>query len=184
MTATVRLTEALIARPSVTPVDEGCQTLMAERLQAIGFTCQTLVFGPEDAPVTNLWAIKRGRGHAECSGNAGGGMGGAEGVVIAFVAARETAQAVQLAQRGHPVAATRQDLVRIGLMAHIPDDAVFGRVEHVMQGHRQLDRAQVGTQVATGTGNAVQQKLPQLFGQGLELLTRQLAQVMGGLDAG
>lgn len=65
MTATVRLTEVLIARPSVTPVDEGCQTLMAERLQAIGFTCQTLVFGPEDAPVTNLWAIKRGRGHAD-----------------------------------------------------------------------------------------------------------------------
>ncbi|MEJ5897065.1 succinyl-diaminopimelate desuccinylase [Aquabacterium sp. G14] len=65
MTATVRLTEALIARPSVTPVDEGCQALMAERLQAIGFTCQTLVFGPQEAPVTNLWAIKRGRGHAD-----------------------------------------------------------------------------------------------------------------------
>ena len=46
MTATVRLAEALIARPSVTPVDEGCQALMAERLQAIGFECQTLVFGP------------------------------------------------------------------------------------------------------------------------------------------
>jgi succinyl-diaminopimelate desuccinylase len=64
MSATVRLTEALIARPSVTPVDEGCQTLMAERLQAIGFSCQTLVFGPESAPVTNLWAIRRGTGHA------------------------------------------------------------------------------------------------------------------------
>lgn len=37
MTPTVRLVEALIARPSVTPKDEGCQTLMAERLQAIGF---------------------------------------------------------------------------------------------------------------------------------------------------
>lgn len=69
MTATVRFTEALIARPSVTPVDEGCQTLMAERLQAIGFTCQTLVFGPEEAPVTNLWAIKRGRGHADGAPN-------------------------------------------------------------------------------------------------------------------
>ncbi|WP_290867729.1 succinyl-diaminopimelate desuccinylase [Aquabacterium sp.] len=64
MSATVRLTEALIARPSVTPVDDGCQTLMAERLQAIGFSCQTLVFGPESAPVTNLWAIRRGTGHA------------------------------------------------------------------------------------------------------------------------
>lgn len=64
MTATIRLTEALIARPSVTPEDQGCQTLMAERLSAIGFECQTLVFGPEADPVTNLWAIKRGRGYA------------------------------------------------------------------------------------------------------------------------
>lgn len=61
MTATLRLTEALIARPSVTPEDAGCQALMAERLQAIGFACTTLTFGPDDAPVTNLWAIKRGR---------------------------------------------------------------------------------------------------------------------------
>ena len=67
MTATIRLTEALIARPSVTPEDQGCQTLMAERLSAIGFECQTLVFGPETAPVTNLWAIKRGRGYASGS---------------------------------------------------------------------------------------------------------------------
>ena len=60
MTATVRLTEALIACPSVTPEDHGCQDLMLERLRAVGFECQTLVFGPDDAPVTNLWAIKRG----------------------------------------------------------------------------------------------------------------------------
>lgn len=60
MTATLRLTEALIARPSVTPEDQGCQALMAERLSALGFACQTLRFGPADAPVTNLWAIKRG----------------------------------------------------------------------------------------------------------------------------
>ena len=64
MTATVRLTEALIARQSVTPADHGCQDLMADRLRALGFECQTLVFGPQDAPVTNLWAIKRGAGHA------------------------------------------------------------------------------------------------------------------------
>lgn len=63
MTATVRLAEALIARSSVTPHDDGCQALLIERLQAIGFECQTLVFGPEDAPVTNLWAIKRGQGY-------------------------------------------------------------------------------------------------------------------------
>ena len=60
MTATLRLTEALIARPSVTPEDQGCQALMTERLSALGFACHTLSFGPADAPVTNLWALKRG----------------------------------------------------------------------------------------------------------------------------
>ena len=64
MSDTLRLVEALIARDSVTPLDGGCQDLMAERLKAVGFQCTTLTYGPADAPVTNLWAIKRGHGHA------------------------------------------------------------------------------------------------------------------------
>ena len=56
MSGTLALTEALIARPSVTPEDEGCQALMAERLAALGFTCETIAEGG----VTNLWALKRG----------------------------------------------------------------------------------------------------------------------------
>ena len=58
MTATLRLTEALIARPSVTPRDEGCQALIAERLTALGFRCETLESGPAECRVTNLWARK------------------------------------------------------------------------------------------------------------------------------
>jgi succinyl-diaminopimelate desuccinylase len=58
---TLRLLETLIARPSVTPRDEGCQALMSERLRAIGFDCTTLTWGPEDAPVTNLWAVRTGQ---------------------------------------------------------------------------------------------------------------------------
>ncbi len=60
MNAALRLTEALIARPSVTPDDAGCQELLIQRLSAIGFTCETLVCGPAQAPVTNLWAVRRG----------------------------------------------------------------------------------------------------------------------------
>ena len=56
MTATLRLTEQLLARPSVTPDDAGCQALLAQRLKALGFDCETLTLGPADAPVTNLWA--------------------------------------------------------------------------------------------------------------------------------
>lgn len=60
MSDTLRLTEALIALPSVTPNDAGCQTLIAQRLQALGFVCETLVSGPEHFRVTNLWARRPG----------------------------------------------------------------------------------------------------------------------------
>jgi succinyl-diaminopimelate desuccinylase len=53
---TLVLTEQLIARNSVSPADGGCQALMIERLEAIGFTVERMRFGPVD----NFWA-KRGR---------------------------------------------------------------------------------------------------------------------------
>jgi succinyl-diaminopimelate desuccinylase len=56
----LRLTEALIARPSVTPEDGGCQALLAERLGAAGFTLETLVCGPDGSRVTNLMALRQG----------------------------------------------------------------------------------------------------------------------------
>jgi succinyl-diaminopimelate desuccinylase len=52
--AVLRLTKDLIARHSVTPIDADCQSALAERLNAAGFKCETLVFGE----VTNLWARK------------------------------------------------------------------------------------------------------------------------------
>ena len=60
MTEALRLTEALIARRSVTPDDSGCQALLAERLKAVGFECETLASGPAALRVTNLWALRRG----------------------------------------------------------------------------------------------------------------------------
>jgi succinyl-diaminopimelate desuccinylase len=54
---TLRLAEALIARPSVTPEDAGCQDLIAARLQAAGFVCERLDAGPPAARVRNLWAV-------------------------------------------------------------------------------------------------------------------------------
>ncbi|MEJ2804385.1 succinyl-diaminopimelate desuccinylase [Comamonadaceae bacterium PP-2] len=56
MTATLALAQDLIARPSVTPQDMGCQDMLAQRLQALGFVCETLESGPDDFRVTNLWA--------------------------------------------------------------------------------------------------------------------------------
>nr|WP_295769684.1 succinyl-diaminopimelate desuccinylase [Rhodoferax sp.] len=60
MSSTLQLAEQLIARPSLTPSDSGCQALMAQRLTAMGFHCETIVSGPADFSVTNLWAKRPG----------------------------------------------------------------------------------------------------------------------------
>lgn len=61
MSATLELTKALIACHSVTPADGGCQDLITARLQALGFHTESVVSGPDNFQVTNLWAIKKGQ---------------------------------------------------------------------------------------------------------------------------
>lgn len=56
MSDTLELTKQLIALPSVTPVDHGCQQLIAERLAPLGFQAEYLNF----EEVENLW-LRRGR---------------------------------------------------------------------------------------------------------------------------
>jgi succinyl-diaminopimelate desuccinylase len=56
MHRTLILTEQLISRPSVTPLDGDCQKIIAERLTPLGFVCETVESGPADFRVVNLWA--------------------------------------------------------------------------------------------------------------------------------
>jgi len=48
----IELLSDLIRRASITPDDAGCQQLLIERLEALGFECETMIFGD----TTNLWA--------------------------------------------------------------------------------------------------------------------------------
>ena len=57
MSPTLELASALIARPSVTPDDQGCQQLLAARLEPLGFVIEHLRFGDVD----NLWARRGSR---------------------------------------------------------------------------------------------------------------------------
>ena len=56
MSETLALLEELIRRESVTPVDGGCQDLLAQRLSKIGFSDERLNF----ADTQNLW-LRRGQ---------------------------------------------------------------------------------------------------------------------------
>ena len=60
MSSALRLTEQLISRNSVTPQDADCQRIIAARLAALGFECETVLSGPENFKVTNLWAKFKG----------------------------------------------------------------------------------------------------------------------------
>ncbi|MDG1813580.1 MAG: succinyl-diaminopimelate desuccinylase [Porticoccaceae bacterium] len=60
--ATLALTKQLISRSSVTPDDQGCQQLMIERLQAIGFVVENLRFDDVD----NFWAVRGESGPILC----------------------------------------------------------------------------------------------------------------------
>jgi succinyl-diaminopimelate desuccinylase len=57
MSPTLELAKDLIARPSITPNDAGCQEILIERLEAIDFHVERLPFGE----VQNFWA-RRGSG--------------------------------------------------------------------------------------------------------------------------
>ncbi|EER56661.1 succinyl-diaminopimelate desuccinylase [Neisseria flavescens SK114] len=54
-TQSLELAKELISRPSVTPDDQNCQQLLAERLQKIGFAVEELHFGD----TKNVW-LRRG----------------------------------------------------------------------------------------------------------------------------
>jgi succinyl-diaminopimelate desuccinylase len=58
MSETIELAKALISRASVTPEDKGCQSMMIEHLEKIGFTVHLLPFGG----VENFWATRGSSG--------------------------------------------------------------------------------------------------------------------------
>src|SRR5450830_785246 len=104
-------------------------------------------------------------------------MRGAEGVVLALGTARKTGNPIELAQRRHLIATAGEDLVRISLMADVPDDAVFWCVEDVVQGNRQFHRTEIGREMSAGLRHRIEHEGAQLVSQWLQLGTRELPQI-------
>jgi succinyl-diaminopimelate desuccinylase len=60
MSNTLRLTEQLMALPSVTPTDGGCTALIQSHLDPLGFNAEVIDCGPETFRVRNLWSKRPG----------------------------------------------------------------------------------------------------------------------------
>ena len=118
----------------------------------------------DDVAVVVALQVARHR-HAKAGGDRGGGMRRAEGVVFALGAFGEAGQAAGLAQGADAVAPSGQDLVRIGLMANVPQQPVARGVENGVDRHRQFDDAKRGAEMAAGHGHRVHGFRAQLIGE-------------------
>ena len=87
------------------------------------------------------------------------------------------------AQRADAVAAAGDDLVRIGLVADVPDQPVARRVEHPVQRNGELDNAEAGAEVAAGHRYGVDRFLAQLGRELRKVGFFELAQILGRFDA-
>ena len=81
-----------------------------------------------------------------------------------------------------PVAAAGQDLVRVGLVADVPEDLVARRVEQAVERDGQLARAEVRAEVAADLADRVDDQLADLLRDLLELLVGQLLEVFRAVD--
>ena len=89
-------------------------------------------------------------------------MADTERVVGAFAARREWRQAAALLDRMQPLTPAGQYLVRVGLVADVPDQAVVRGVVDIMQRNSQLHRAQSGREMSAAGTDGLNQEFPQL----------------------
>ena len=92
-------------------------------------------------------------------------MTDAEGVVLTLGACRKGREPIGLLDGVQESATPGQHLVRIGLVAHIPNQPVIRRIEDVVQRDRQFHGAQTGSEMAAARAYAMDQELAQLGGQ-------------------
>ena len=109
-------------------------------------------------------------------------MSCAKWVIFAFGPLGEAGKPAAHPQRANAVASAGQDLVRIGLMADIPDQAVRRRVEHVVEGDGELDHPQAGAEMAAGDRHRIDGLLAQLVRQLAQLPALETPQISRRLD--
>ena len=79
------------------------------------------------------------------------------------------------------LASSGKYLVTVGLVSHVPDDAVFGRVVNVMKRHGNLYGTKAGGQMTGVDRQLFDDVLPQLLAECRQLFHLQFLQVVRGV---
>ena len=109
-------------------------------------------------------------------------MSDGELVVFALGRIGKTADATGAAQQLKTRLAAGDDLVRVALVAHVPQQLIALEIEDVVQRQRQLDRPEVAGQVPPGLADTAQDELTDLLRQSFQLGHRQQLQVRRAAD--
>ena len=99
-------------------------------------------------------------------------MTGAKTIMRAFFPEREPHRPASLANFVEHLPPASQQLVNVNLMAHIPNEPIFGSREDFVQCDGQLDHPEVGAEVAAGLAEGGDQFIADFLGQRRQLLQR------------
>ena len=116
-------------------------------------------------------------GHAQAGRDAGGGVAGVKGVIGAFGPTGEAGESAQSAQSVELLAAAGQELVGVGLVAHVPDNLIARQIKDIVQGQGQLHHPQAGGQVPAGEVHLGDDPASDLHGQLAQLIQAQGLQI-------
>ena len=106
----------------------------------------------------------------------------AESIERRLIATGKAAQSPIGTYRGELVAPTGDNLVCISLMPHIPHQFVVGRVEHIVEGKRQLHGAEARSKMSRVLRKSVDNILPYLDSQLLDVGYREGSKVFDSID--
>lgn len=136
----------------------------------------------DDLPVA-LAGQLAGLDEAQAVADRGRRVTRAHDVVLGLGARREAGDATVLTNRCEAVAAAREQLVRVALMAHVPDDLVVWAPQDTVQRDGQLDGAERGAEVAADLADARQYRLAKLLREKRQFVLGEMLKVAGGGDA-
>ena len=105
-------------------------------------------------------------------------MAGVEYIAVTLAPLRESADAAFPAQRFKPVFPPGQNLVRVGLVSHIPDQLVFWKIEDAVHRNRQFHDTKIGRQMAAGFTQRLDNKFPDFLCKRRKLVRRNLLDIV------
>ena len=111
-------------------------------------------------------------------------MAGIEDVVRRLLPAKEPRKSAVLFHRRKAITTPGDYLVRVRLMADVPDQSIAWRIEGVVECKRELDGSETGCRVATDLRERLDHVLPDLLGDLGQLGRGQFSKIRRIVDRG